>query len=198
MRRSLRALEDWGQWEPSWSTNKTNKSSVNSSTSLVEPRGSSRADDQVYHPRVGQPRSQRPANQETPYWKRNGSNCSWEDQLLLFLFLFTDRPAKRHDLQIYMKPPFLNAPLCIWSSNVAPPTSVSEPECSAQIPQERSGWLADSSEESNTEKQNPQDTIFRIQCAQIKPTYKELHSGKYLSLYKKAEAEWKWDKTWTR
>ena len=61
-----------------------------------------------------------------------------------------------------MRPPFLEAPIRTSFSEVAPPTSNSDPEGSKKIAREHSGRPTGSPDESYTEIQQPHDAIFRI------------------------------------
>ena len=61
-----------------------------------------------------------------------------------------------------MRPPFLEALFRTSSSQVAPPTSNSDPHGSVKIAREHSGRPAGSPDESYTEIQEPQDAIFKI------------------------------------
>ena len=60
-----------------------------------------------------------------------------------------------------MRPPFLEAIFRTSSSEVAPPTSISDPDYSVKIAREHSGRPAGSPAESQTEIQQPHDAIFR-------------------------------------
>ena len=61
-----------------------------------------------------------------------------------------------------MRPPFLEALFRTSFSEVAPPTSNSDPHSSVEIAREQSGQPAGSPDESYTEIQQPHDAIFRI------------------------------------
>ena len=61
-----------------------------------------------------------------------------------------------------MRPPFLEAPIRTSFSEVAPPTSISDPDGSVKIARDHSGRPAVSPDESYTESQQPHDAIFRI------------------------------------
>ena len=61
-----------------------------------------------------------------------------------------------------MMPPFLKTIFRTSSSEVAPPTSISDPDGSVKIAREHSGRPAGSPDESYTELQQPHDAIFRI------------------------------------
>ena len=61
-----------------------------------------------------------------------------------------------------MRPPFLEAIFRTSSSEVAPPTSISDPDGSVKNAREHSGRPASSPDELYTEIQQPQDAIFRI------------------------------------
>ena len=61
-----------------------------------------------------------------------------------------------------MRPPFLDAIFRTSSSEVAPPTSISDPDGSVKIDREHSRRPAGSPDESYTELQQPHDVIFRI------------------------------------
>ena len=61
-----------------------------------------------------------------------------------------------------MRPPFLEAISRTSSSEVAPPTSISEPKGSVKIAREHSGRPAGSPDESYTELQQPHDAIIRM------------------------------------
>ena len=61
-----------------------------------------------------------------------------------------------------MRPPFLEALFRTSHSEVAPPTSNSDPDGSLKFAQEHAGRRADSPDESYTETQQPHDAIFRI------------------------------------
>ena len=61
-----------------------------------------------------------------------------------------------------MRPPFVEAIFRTSSSEVAPPTSISDPDGSVKIAREHSGRPAGSPDESFTEIQQPHDAIFRI------------------------------------
>ena len=61
-----------------------------------------------------------------------------------------------------MRPPFLEAIFRTSFSEVAPPTSNSNPHSSVEIAREHSGRPAGSPDESYTEIQQPHDAIFRI------------------------------------
>ena len=61
-----------------------------------------------------------------------------------------------------MRPHFLEAIFRTSSSEVAPPTSISDPDGSMKISREHSGRPAGSPDESYTELQQPHDAIFRI------------------------------------
>ena len=66
-----------------------------------------------------------------------------------------------------MRPPFLEAIFRTSSSEVAPPTSISDPDGSVKIAREHFGRPASSPDELYTEIQQPHDAIFRIKCARI-------------------------------
>ena len=66
-----------------------------------------------------------------------------------------------------MRPPFLEALFRTSHSEVAPPTSISDPNVSVKIAREHSGRPASSPDELYTEIQQPHDAIFRIKCARI-------------------------------
>ena len=61
-----------------------------------------------------------------------------------------------------MRPPFLEAIFRTSSSEVAPSTSISDPDGSVKNAREHSGRSAGSADESYTEIQQPHDAIFRI------------------------------------
>ena len=61
-----------------------------------------------------------------------------------------------------MRPPFMEPIFRTSSSEVAPPTSISDPDGSVKIAREHSGRPAGSPDESYTELQQPHDAIFRI------------------------------------
>ena len=61
-----------------------------------------------------------------------------------------------------MRPPFLEAIFRTSSSEVAPPTSISDQDSSVKIAREHSGRPAGSPDESYTELQQPHDATFRI------------------------------------
>ena len=61
-----------------------------------------------------------------------------------------------------MKPPFLEAHFGTSFSEVAPPTSNSDPDGSMKVAREQSGRPTGSPDESCTEIQQPHDAIFRI------------------------------------
>ena len=61
-----------------------------------------------------------------------------------------------------MRPPFLEAIFRTSFSEVAPPTSNSDPHSSVEIAREHSGQPTGSPDESYTEIQQPHDAIFRI------------------------------------
>ena len=61
-----------------------------------------------------------------------------------------------------MKPPFLEALFSTSTSEVAPPTSNSDPDDSVKNAREHSGRPAGSPSDSYTKIQQPYDAIFRI------------------------------------
>ena len=61
-----------------------------------------------------------------------------------------------------MRPPFLEALFRTPSSEVAPPTSNSDPDGSMKIARDNSGRPAGSPDEAYTEIKQPHDAIFRI------------------------------------
>ena len=61
-----------------------------------------------------------------------------------------------------MRPPFLEALFGTSSSEVAPPTSNSDPDGSVKFAREHSGRPAGSPDETYTEIQQLHDAIFRI------------------------------------
>ena len=61
-----------------------------------------------------------------------------------------------------MSPPFLEALFRASPSEVAPPTSNSDPDGSVKTAREHLGQPAGSPDESYTEIQQPHDAIFRI------------------------------------
>ena len=61
-----------------------------------------------------------------------------------------------------MRPPFLEALFRTSFSEVAPPTSNSDPHSLVKIAREHSGRPAGSPDESYTKLQQPHDAIFRI------------------------------------
>ena len=66
-----------------------------------------------------------------------------------------------------MRPLFLDALFRTSPSEVAPPTSNSNPDGSVKIVRERSGRPAGSPDEPYVEIQQPHDAIFRKECARI-------------------------------
>ena len=66
-----------------------------------------------------------------------------------------------------MRPPFLEAIFRTSSSEVAPPTSISDRDSSVKIAREHSGRSASSGDELYTEIQQPHVAIFKIKCAHI-------------------------------
>ena len=61
-----------------------------------------------------------------------------------------------------MRPPFLEAMFRTSSSEIAPPSSISDPHGSVKNSPEHSGRPASSPDELYTEIQQPHDAIFRI------------------------------------
>ena len=61
-----------------------------------------------------------------------------------------------------MRPPFLEALFRTSFSEVAPPTSNSDPHSSVENAREQSGRTAGSPDDPYTEIQQPHDAIFRI------------------------------------
>ena len=66
-----------------------------------------------------------------------------------------------------MRPPFLETIFRTSSSEVAPPTSISDRDGSLKIAREHSGRPASSPDELYTEIQQPHYAIFWIKCARI-------------------------------
>ena len=66
-----------------------------------------------------------------------------------------------------MRSPFLEAICRTSSSEVAPPTSISDRDGSVKVAREHSGQPASSPDDLYTEIQQPHDAIFRIKRARI-------------------------------
>ena len=70
-------------------------------------------------------------------------------------------------LRISLRPPSLEALFRTSSSEVAPPSSNSDPHGSTKTAREHSERPIGSRDELYTEIQQPHDATFRIQCARI-------------------------------